>query len=465
MLFRSTDRLVRFLDRYPFLSVFFEGMKETILNELSDQGVTAAPELLTDVNLLKRHVLKRCIYGVDLNPMAVELAKVSLWLDCFTLGAPLSFLDHHLKCGNSLIGAMARELDEDDENDHQLTFLRGPFAGLLRAAEIMRGVSLLTDVTLSQVQESGELYRKYEEKAKPFKKLLDIYISQHFDVELAEEFLTVHSQDKVLQMIKEESDYPDVYEGVVEKAKHLNDSKRFFHWDLEFPEAFIDLEKTKWDVDGGFDSVIGNPPYVSSRNEKFYDETGEYIDKNYRAAFYQVDLYYLFMEKVSSLLNRNGYWSLIVPDTWISSTKSSKFRKWIISENTLISITTAKKKIFEADVDCMIVVVSKTDKQKTKLYQIAGDKKKLISEYKLPQDGTEFTISPYKSLLDCISEVSLELDEISFTGRGIGAYHHTKHSQETIEARAYHATYKKEAPRCFMWVIQNQVYPQQGKPW
>src|ERR1022692_3867549 len=66
---------------------------------------------LTDVNLLKRHVLKRCIYGVDLNPMALELAKVSLWLDCFTLGAPLSFLDHHLRWGNSLIGSTMAEVD------------------------------------------------------------------------------------------------------------------------------------------------------------------------------------------------------------------------------------------------------------------------------------------------------------------------------------------------------------------
>ena len=55
-------------------------------------------------------MLKRCIYGVDLNPMAVELAKVSLWLDAFTLGAPLSFLDHHLRCGNSLIGATFEDL-------------------------------------------------------------------------------------------------------------------------------------------------------------------------------------------------------------------------------------------------------------------------------------------------------------------------------------------------------------------
>ena len=69
------------------------------------QNVSIDAERLTRVALLKRAVLKRCVYGVDLNAMAVELAKVSLWLDAFTLGAPLSFLDHHLKWGNSLIGA------------------------------------------------------------------------------------------------------------------------------------------------------------------------------------------------------------------------------------------------------------------------------------------------------------------------------------------------------------------------
>jgi hypothetical protein len=57
-------------------------------------------------------VLKRCIYGVDINPMAVELAKASLWLDYFTLDVPLSFLDHHLRCGNSLIGVTITEVQE-----------------------------------------------------------------------------------------------------------------------------------------------------------------------------------------------------------------------------------------------------------------------------------------------------------------------------------------------------------------
>src|SRR5579885_2454911 len=63
---------------------------------------------LDDRNIVRRMILKRCVYGVDLNPMAVELAKVSLWLHTFTVGAPLSFLDHHLRCGDSLFGEHVR---------------------------------------------------------------------------------------------------------------------------------------------------------------------------------------------------------------------------------------------------------------------------------------------------------------------------------------------------------------------
>ena len=95
-----TDRMLDFLNGFPWNPIVYQlrETRETILHELDEQGVTVDAAKLTDVNLLKRHVLKRCIYGVDINPMAVELAKVSLWLDSFTLGAPLSFLDHHLKC-------------------------------------------------------------------------------------------------------------------------------------------------------------------------------------------------------------------------------------------------------------------------------------------------------------------------------------------------------------------------------
>src|SRR5208283_3051876 len=114
-----TDKTLEFLNGFPWnpVLVHLEKMRNTIQEQMDEQNIDIDTKRLTDVNLLKRHVLKRCIYGVDLNPMAVELAKVSLWLDCFTLGAPLSFLDHHMRCGNSLIGVSVEEVRQAIEGD------------------------------------------------------------------------------------------------------------------------------------------------------------------------------------------------------------------------------------------------------------------------------------------------------------------------------------------------------------
>jgi len=208
--------------------------------------------------------MKRCIYGVDLNPMAVELAKVSLWLHSFTVGAPLSFLDHHLRCGNSLIGTTARQAEADmakPGTGGQLTFLTGPFAGLLRAAEIMRGISLLSDATFAEVEESERLFRQFDEAARPYKQLLDIYVARHFGVKLADEFLRLYGAD-ALQAGPDTVGEP--YATVIREARCLREEKRFFHWDLEFPEVFIDLERATWKENPGFDAVVGNPPYIDS---------------------------------------------------------------------------------------------------------------------------------------------------------------------------------------------------------
>src|SRR5699024_10394046 len=124
--------------------------------------------------------MKRSIYGVDLNPMAVELGKLSLWLDSFTVGAPLSFLDHHLKVGNSLIGTTVGEIQEQLKTGQSHIF-GGPFSGLLNATELMREVSVKTDATYSEVEQSIERYNDFEQAVEPYKKVLDIWLSRHFD--------------------------------------------------------------------------------------------------------------------------------------------------------------------------------------------------------------------------------------------------------------------------------------------
>ncbi len=178
-----TDKTLDFLNAFPWNPVIAHlfRMRETILDEMDDQGITIDPKRLTDVNLLKRHVLKRCIYGVDINPMAVELAKVSLWLDCFTLGAPLSFLDHHLRCGNSLIGVTVEEIDKIRAEKGQLLLsASSDWQGLLQAIQGMIEVGGLPDVTSAQVARSRTTYKSALSNLENFKKILDIHTARWF---------------------------------------------------------------------------------------------------------------------------------------------------------------------------------------------------------------------------------------------------------------------------------------------
>ena len=159
--------------------------RDDILRDVERQRVTIDVEKLTRVALLKRAVLKRCVYGVDLNLMAVELAKVSLWLDAFTLGAPLSFLDHHLKHGNSLIGSRIEEaraaIEGTKETAVQLSlFSKSHFTGVKMAVDAMRRVSFLSDNTVAQVQREPDAYRDALAFLDPFKRVLDVYTSRWF---------------------------------------------------------------------------------------------------------------------------------------------------------------------------------------------------------------------------------------------------------------------------------------------
>ena len=117
-------------------------------------------------------VLKRCIYGVDKNPLTVELAKVSLWLHSFTVGAPLSFLDHHLRCGDSLVGLRVREAQQDFERLGGL-FLSGAVAGAETAVEGMQRIEQMSDADVAEVRESAALFRNVEEATADLRGVLD----------------------------------------------------------------------------------------------------------------------------------------------------------------------------------------------------------------------------------------------------------------------------------------------------
>ena len=359
-----TDELILILNQYSEHNPILEMLNQTrqsILDNLEKQGIRISSDRLEPTQLLQRVVMKRCIYGVDLNSMAVELAKVSLWLHSFTVGAPLSFLDHHLRCGNSLIGTTVKEAEASmlKESTGQFNLLAGPFVGLLRAAEIMRGVSILSDATFAELEQSEKLFRQFDQAAKPYKRLLDIYVAKFFGLKRADHFLRVFGTNAIAadttKMNKADA-------AVYKNAQKLSDEKHFFHWDLEFPEVFIDLENACWLENAGFDAVVGNPPWGGEFSVQ---------EKNFLQVYYKIDSssnidsYSVFTKTSVQRTKLNGTCGYIIPDTILRKDDLEYFRKFLFSETELTeSIETGPLFREVRDTWCLILLMSRGNPSK-----------------------------------------------------------------------------------------------------
>jgi len=298
-------------------------IRKKILVKTEKEGYKIDEKKLSGKNLIKRIVLKRCIYGVDLNPLAVELAKVSLWLHTFTVGAPLSFLDHHLRCGNSLIGA-------DPESFEKLftsSLFGSRYTGLMSALKLLEKIQEITDSDISEVEESARVYGHVVKELEPYRKVLDIFVARHF-LNNGLQLLIDGTKGNPLDIVEGKVVFGNKKEDnklreLLEKAFKLAEEKRFFHWELEFPEVW-QREKR------GFDVVLGNPPYVRIQEmKKSRKEEVNYFNKVFQTPEGSYDMYILFIEKGLSLLNKDGYLGFIVPNKFTKLNYGRKLRKLI----------------------------------------------------------------------------------------------------------------------------------------
>jgi len=417
-----TDRMLNFLNGFPRNPVraALQRTRSAILDSMESQGVSIDQGRLNDVALLKRQALKRCVYGVDLNHMAVELAKVSLWLDAFTLGAPLSFLDHHLRWGNSLIGTMAREADAElrDEKSSQLSFefMSGPFVGLLRSAELMRGIGMLADATIEQAQESAHLFSEFEEKARPYKQLLDVFVIRHFGVKRADEFLRLFRAD-VMTADPESSKLVEPYQQVLRERKALHKQYRFFHWDLEFPEVFIDLDRAAWKENAGFDAVVGNPPYDELSENALGRSISERVFLN-EVPLYQpaqesggrLNWYHYFMVLGLELLCPGGQKGLIVPMSWMGDSFTAGVRKWMLEYHTPVVVEAFPQKddpyqriFFDAKLPTSVYVAKKNRSKAVIAVRVHPGKDIVPSQHYYADVSTLITLSPETWIIPLVS--------------------------------------------------------------
>lgn len=269
-----------------------------------------------EIQAAKRDVLARCIYAVDVNPMAVELCRVSLWINASVRDRPLSFLDHHIKCGNSLIGATPELLAEGvpyEAFDHTLEGNDREVTKAIRKRNRQEEggqMPLRWRVTVIETEEDLQRWRRLNRLAerKPL---------------VARERYEEYQADDGYQRRKLEADawtaafFWPVNEGVgwvptqgefvrlraegpeaippegLEQIARLKDRYRFFHWPLEFPDVFrpaVSRGAANCQAEpssAGFDVVLGNPPWERIKlqeKEFFADKDSEIANASTAAA-------------------------------------------------------------------------------------------------------------------------------------------------------------------------------------
>ena len=332
-----TDQMAKWLNAYIWNPIVYEmGLtRKAIEEDMKKQNVIVDFGKLTDLNLLKRRVLKSCIYGVDLNPMAVELTRVSLWLDCFTLGAPLSFLDHHIKCGNSLIGAEVSAVLKDI----QANLFGYQFSYLLDAAQLMRGVSKRSDVTAKEVAESRQAYQQADDVLRPHKRLFDVWLSQYFGNNKKTQQIASQYAQNIVDNSYAGLNQKDV--DAIKAAPVIASNKRFFHWELEFPEIYFDEHERK--EDGGFDAVVGNPPYDELSEHALGRTLDEELflttsDSYKMLGGGRLNWYHYFIKLSLTIIRSGGMHGFIVPMSLMSDQFTHSLRRWLLENHQIITI-------------------------------------------------------------------------------------------------------------------------------
>ncbi|GAA0455040.1 BREX-1 system adenine-specific DNA-methyltransferase PglX [Halococcus dombrowskii] len=291
---------------------------------------------LFDEELVRRTISRECIYGVDVNGMAVELAKLSMWLETLAADQPLAFLDHHLKSGNSLVGSDISEVLADEGEEPGQVTLAYDFAQTRRRAlgEVMDHMSELLAIdneTLDDVHSMEELYAEIRDDPlyEHLQAMATVHTAGEFGLDVPEDAI-----ERMARAIEDESEWAALEDtDWFRAAQAMADEEGFFHWELEFPAVFFDMDGERL-ASAGFDAVVGNPPYGAGMS----DVEKEYFLMNYPNQDYQIDSYLLFIENSLDLINTSGLFGMIIPKTWLSNLKFSSIRGKIANNNSIKNI-------------------------------------------------------------------------------------------------------------------------------
>ena len=423
----------------------------------------------------KREVAAHCIYGVDLNYLAVELAKVSLWLKTIAMDKPLSFLDHRLKCGNSLIGAKLVDLKEYPSSERRgkkkksegqstlPSFVSRLFIDHLigKIGELER----ISDDSLSDIKRKEQVFEEFRQlpEYRKAKAMADVHTAVYFGNEVgatANKDADMVYHDIVWAIKGGETEWQrKTNRAWFRGAQRIAADKSFFHWELEFPEVFFEDGGVK--ENPGWDCVIGNPPWGVDigTDEKIY------IRSLYRTYRYKYESYILFSEIAWHLTRAEGRFGYITPSSWLAIDQAQLFRELLLKDTTLSSIVALPQGVFsDVALDTLIYVTHKKAPQEQatvpvlvfpKSQQVSSISKQIASaSCNIIQsrflENEKFVLDIFVSdaeadLLAKVESNSVKLSELAEIAQGVIPYDKYRgHTKEMIENRIWHSDERKD---------------------
>jgi hypothetical protein len=283
-----------------------------------------------------RDTIRSCIYGVDLNPLAVELCKVALWLEAHNPGEPLNFLDHRIKCGNAIVGYVRREevdagvpdeafakLPSDDpevakkirarnkserksRDQKKFAFTKDRQGQIDAVLDKWKTIAAMPERAPAEIDAKKAAFDAFMSSGAAFvlKQIASIPIAQ---------FYLPRTPENEQKLITDEA-FREYWSGerlpqgqAPAAAVGIATKKRFFHWFLEFPEI---IQR------GGFDCVLGNPPYLGGQalSGTYGHEFCNYVKHAYAPTGLS-ELVVFFLRRIYTLLRPSGFTAFITTNS------------------------------------------------------------------------------------------------------------------------------------------------------
>ena len=365
---------------------------------------------------IKRNFIENSIYGVDIDSSAIEIAKLRLWLSLiideksFETIEPLPNLDYKILQGNSLIQKY-KNFDFENDKKNEL-FVDDDFENLKK------------ELISIQHEYFNTSSRK---KSKKLQEELNNKINNLISIKTN----TKNNNQNFLSLIED---------------------KNFFFWRIFFIDVF---------ENGGFDIVIGNPPYVfarSSVSKGFSNEDKKHYEENYKLSEYQLNTYSLFIELGSKILKENGVLSFIIPNNWMTINSNLDLRKFILQKKDICIVNFSEKVFKNADVDVAILMFINENQEENSISVFRQVNNNIILSAKnkaniLYDDEFDYIINfdviedpKLKTIAKKISSVSSALTYFSKVKSGLKAYEKGKgippQTKEMIKNRVYHSNKK-----------------------